>query len=34
MGSCVTTGGGEWDDVGGEVDSGFFTGQLRSAGYH
>ena len=28
MGSCTTAGGGEWDDVGREVDSGISTGQL------
>jgi hypothetical protein len=29
MGSCVTPGGREWDDVGGEVDACFLKGQLQ-----
>ena len=28
MGTCTTAGGGEWDDVGREVDIGVLTGQL------
>jgi hypothetical protein len=27
MGSCVTAGGREWDDIGREVDSCFLEGQ-------
>jgi len=31
MGSCTTAGGGEWDDLGGEIDIGFLAGQLLVA---